>query len=91
MFQVAYYGDPKGVVDHFAAIGLQCAPQYNPADFVCGYDIVKETLLSATLKLFQSNHTCNTDYVFVCPVEAVRMGPEVKKKIYQAAASLRHT
>ena len=32
--RVAYYGRAHGMVDYFAALGLQCPPQYNPAEFV---------------------------------------------------------
>lgn len=33
-FQTAYFGPASCVVSHFEALGLNIAPNYNPADFI---------------------------------------------------------
>ncbi len=87
---MAYYGDPKGVVDHFAAIGLQCAPQYNPADFVCELLLVMKNFGSVKhVVIFRKNFFGEEGVIFALPVEAVRMEADVKRNIFEAARSSR--
>jgi len=34
---VVYYGRGDKVVEYFSELGMQCAPHYNPADFISTY------------------------------------------------------
>ena len=35
IFQTAYFGEANKALEYFSKLGMKCAPNYNPADFLC--------------------------------------------------------
>ncbi|XP_072356839.1 uncharacterized protein [Scyliorhinus torazame] len=84
--EIAYYGASSEILEFFAALGLHCAPHYNPADFIL--DKVKESpevrkrIVASANDLRKTSLECPLDPGFTEePEEKIPNGVGMKKDV----------